>query len=158
MSTLVLPSPKQVRDLLAGLLGRDTEVAPGHPVSLNDPACLAVYVDEHLATTALWLVDVPLSAWCAGALALLPKGGLEDAVEEGVLSDVHVEVLHEVVNVAASLFNTPGATHSRLHRLHPAGESVPADLAALSASTNRLDLGVTVAGYGTGGLSVVLAG
>jgi hypothetical protein len=156
LAPAVLPAPKDVRDLLEGLLGKDVAVSPGEPVSLNDGAAMALYVDAQLAPTAVCLVDVPLAVWCAGALALLPRGGLEDAVDDGELSDMHLEVLHEVVNVAAALFNAAGVTHSKLHRLYAPGESVPADLACLAAAFNRLDLAVEVAGYGRGAMSIVL--
>ena len=126
-------------------------------MSLNDGAALAVYVDPQLSTNAICLLDVPLSAWCAGALALLPKGGLEDAIDEGELSTMHLEVVYEVVNVAAALFNGGGVTHSKLYKLYAPGEVVPADLAGLAAGFNRLDLKVDVAGYGPGALSIVLA-
>ncbi len=153
----ILPAPKDVRDLLEGLLGKDVAVAPGDPVSLNDGAALAVYVDPQLRTNAVCLMDVPLAAWCAGALALLPKGGLEDAIDEGELSDMHLEVVYEVVNVAAALFNGGGVTHSRLYKLYAPGEAVPGDLAGLAAGFNRIDLDVEVAGYGSGAMSIVLA-
>ena len=90
-------------------------------------------------------------------MAKKAPNGLEDAVEEGELSDMHLEVLHEVVNVAAALLNAGGVTHSKLDRLIAPGEALPADVAVLTGSTNRLDLAVTVAGYGPGALSVVLA-
>jgi hypothetical protein len=157
LAPALLPAPKDVRDLLEGLLGKDVTVAPGEPVSLNDGAALAVYVDPQLSTNAICLLDVPLSAWCAGALALLPKGGLEDAIDEGELSAMHLEVVYEVVNVAAALFNGGGVTHSRLYKLYAPGEVVPGDLAGLAAGFNRLDLKVDVAGYGRGALSIVLA-
>ncbi len=157
LAPAILPAPKDVRDLLEGLLGKDVTVGPGEPVSLNDGAALAVYVDPQLSTNAICLVDVPLAAWFAGALALLPKGGLEDAIEEGELSDRHLEVVYEVVNVAAALFNGGGVTHSKLYKLYAPGEAVPADLAALAAGFNRIDLEVDVDGYGTGSLSIVIA-
>ena len=157
LAPAILPAPKDVRDLLEGLLGKDVTVSPGDPVSLNDGAALAVYVDPQLSTNAVCLVDVPLAAWFAGALALLPKGGLEDAIEDGELSDMHLEVVYEVVNVAAAMFNGGGVTHSKLYKLYAPGESVPADLAALAAGFNRIDLEVDVAGYGTGALSIVIA-
>ena len=157
LAPALLPAPKDVRDMLEGLLGKDVTVAPGDPVSLNDGAALAVYVDPQLSTNAICLVDVPLAAWFAGALALLPKGGLEDAIEDGELSDMHLEVVYEVVNVAAAMFNGGGVTHSRLYKLYAPGEAVPGDLAGLAAGFNRIDLAVDVAGYGKGALSIVLA-
>ncbi|MCZ2823097.1 MULTISPECIES: hypothetical protein [unclassified Modestobacter] len=153
----LLPNPKAVRDLLEGLFGKDVTVAPGDPVSLNDKPAVAVYVDPTMATTALCLVDIRLAAWLAGALALLPKGGLEDAIDEGELSEMHLEVVYEVVNVAAALFNGGGVNHSKLHKVHAPGEPIPGDIAGLAAAFNRIDLKVDVAGYGSGNMSIVMA-
>jgi hypothetical protein len=153
----VLPAPKDVRDLLEGLLGKDVTVSPGEPVSLNDGAALAVYVDPQLSTTALCVLDIRLAGWLAGALALLPKGGLEDAIDEGELYPMHLEAVYEVVNIAASMFNGAGINHSKLYKLYAPGEAVPGDLAGLAAGFNRIDLDVEVAGYGSGALSIVLA-
>jgi hypothetical protein len=153
----LLPTPKDVRDLLESLFGKDITVAPGEPVSLNDKPAVAVYVDPMMATTALCLIDISLAAWLAGALALLPKGGLEDAIEEGELSQGHLEAVYEVVNIAASMFNGEGINHSKLYKLHAPGESIPGDIAGLAAAFNRIDLEVDVAGYGSGKLSIVMA-
>jgi hypothetical protein len=153
----LLPNPKDVRDLFESLFGKDVVVAPGEPVSLNDKVAVAVYVDPTMATTALCLVDIRLAAWLAGALALLPKGGLEDAIDEGELSQGHLEAVYEVVNIAASLFNGAGINHSKLYKLYAPGEALPGDIAGLAAAFNRIDLRVDVAGYGAGNLSIVLA-
>jgi hypothetical protein len=67
-----------------------------------------------------------------------------------------VEALHEVVNVLSALFNTPGAPHSKLHKLYAPGEEVAGDLAGMLAGFNRIDLVVDVQGYGKGSLSLVL--
>jgi hypothetical protein len=153
----VLPTAKDVRDLLESLFGKDITVAPGAPVSLNDKPAVAVYVDPTMATTALCVLDIRLAAWFAGALALLPKGGLEDAVEDGELSAMHLEAVYEVVNIAASMFNGEGVNHSKLYKLYAPGESLPSDIAGLAAAFNRIDLVVDVDGYGKGDLSIVLA-
>ena len=159
MSTVLLPAPKDVRDLLERLLGKPVAVAAGAPVTPAEgkPASTAVYVDPHLATNALCLMDLGLSAYTAGALALLPPGGVQDAVEEdGGLTSLLVEALHEVANVVSALFNTPGAPHSKLYKLYAPGDDLPHDLATLAAGFNRLDLAVDVPGYGKGGLSLVV--
>jgi hypothetical protein len=153
----VLPTAKDVRDLLESLFGKDITVAPGAPVSLNAKPAVAVYVDPTMATTALCVLDIRLAAWFAGALALLPKGGLEDAVEDGELSAMHLEAVYEVVNIAASMFNGEGVNHSKLYKLYAPGESLPSDIAGLAAAFNRIDLVVDVEGYGKGDLSIVMA-
>jgi hypothetical protein len=102
-------------------------------------------------------MDLGASAYTGAALALLPPGGAQDAVEEdGELSGMLVEALHEVVNVLSALFNTPGAPHSKLHKLYAPGDDLPGDIEGMLANFNRIDLAIEVPGYGKGGLSLVL--
>jgi len=157
--TVELPAAKDVRDMLAGLVGRNVTVSPGSPVTPapDRPVAVAVYVAPDMSVNALCLMDLGAAAYTGGALALLPPGGCQDAVEEdGELSGMQVEALHEVVNVLSALLNTPGAPHSKLHKLYAPGEEVAADLAGMLAGFNRIDLGVEVQGYGKGALSLVL--
>jgi hypothetical protein len=159
MSTVVLPAAKDVKDMLSGLVGKPVAVNPGPPVTPTEksPVSVAVYVDPGMAINALCVMDLPASAYTAGALALLPPGGCQDAVEEdGELSGLLAEALHEVVNVLSALFNIPGAPHSKLHKLYVPGEDLPGDVAGLLANYNRIDLALEVPGYGKGGLSLVL--
>ena len=159
MSTVVLPAAKDVKDMLSGLVGKAVAVNPGPPVTPTEksPVSVAVYVDPGMAINALCVMDLAASAYTAGALALLPPGGCQDAVEEdGELSGLLAEALHEVVNVLSALFNIPGAPHSKLHKLYVPGEDLPGDVAGLLANFNRIDLAIEVPGYGKGGLSLVL--
>jgi hypothetical protein len=157
--TVPLPAAKDVRDMLAGLVGKPVTVSPGAPVTPapDRPVSVAVYVDPNMAINALCLMDLGASAYTAGALALLPPGGCQDAVEEdGELSSMLVEALHEVVNVLSALFNTAGAPHSKLHKLYAAGQDIPGDIEGMLAAFNRVDLDVDVQGYGKGSISFVL--
>jgi hypothetical protein len=154
-----LPAAKEVRDILSGLVGKDVTVSPGAPVTPEPgkPVSVAVYVDPQMAVNALCVMDLAASAYTGGALALLPPGGCQDAVDEdGELSEMMVEALHEVVNVVSALFNVPGAPHSKLHKLYAPGEDLPGDIAGMLANFNRLDLAVDIPGYGKGALSLVL--
>ena len=159
MSTVLLPAAKDVRDMLAGLVGKPVAVSPGAPVTPTPdrPVAVAVYVDPQMAVNALCLMDLGAAAYTGGALALLPPGGCQDAVEEdGELSPLLVEALHEVVNVLSALFNTPGAPHSKLHKLYAPGDDLPGDVEGMLAGFNRIDLAVEVPTYGKGALSLVL--
>jgi hypothetical protein len=159
MTTVLLPGAKEVRDMLEGLVGRTVVVSPGAPVTPapDRPVSVAVYVGTDMAVNALCLMDLAASAYTAGGLALLPPGGCQDAVEEdGELTAMQLEALHEVVNVLAALLNTPGAPHSMLHRLYAPGEEVADDLAGMLAGFNRVDLVLDIQGYGRGSLSLVL--
>ncbi len=154
-----LPAAKDVRDMLTGLVGKPVSVNPGPPVTPtpDKPVSVAVYVDPHLAINALCVMDLAASAYTGAALALLPPGGAQDAVEEdGELTGLLVEALHEVVNVLSALFNVPGAPHSKLHKLYAPGEDLPGDIEGMLANFNRIDLAIEVPGYGKGALSLVL--
>jgi hypothetical protein len=77
-----------------------------------------------------------------------------------VLSEELAENFTEVVNVMASVFNEhPEAPHLKLYTVHAVGEKLPTDVAAsLGYVVRRLDLEVTVQGYGAGRLSSVSIG
>ena len=159
MSVTLLPAAKDVRDMLTGLVGKPVAVSPGGPVTPEPlrPVTVAIYTAPDMSVNALCVMDLGASAYTAGALALLPPGGCQDSVEEDKeLSPMQLEALHEVVNVLAALFNTPGAPHSRLDKLVPDGGDVPGDVAGMLAGFNRLDLRIEVPGYGTGALSLVV--
>jgi len=160
MTTVLLPAAKDVRDMLTGLVGKPVGVNPGPPVTPtpDKPVAVAVYVDPQMAINALCVMDLGASAYTGAALALLPPGGAQDAVEEdGELSGLLVEALHEVVNVLSALFNTPGAPHSKLHKLYAPGDELPGDIQGMLANFNRIDLAIEVPGYGKGALSLVLS-
>jgi hypothetical protein len=157
--TVELPAAKDVRDMLSALVGKDVVVSPGAPVTPapDRPIAVAVYVNPQMAINALCLMDLGAAAYTGGSLALLPPGGCQDAVEEdGELSGMLVEALHEVVNVLSALFNIPGAPHSKLHKLYAPGDDLPGDIAGMLAAFNRIDLVVDVQGYGKGSLSIVI--
>jgi hypothetical protein len=157
--TVPLPAAKDVRDMLTGLVGKPVTVTPGAPVTPapDRPVSVAVYVDPQMNVNALCLMDLGASAYTGGALALLPPGGCQDAVEEdGELTGMQAEALHEVVNVLSALFNTEGAPHSKLHKLYAPGEELPGDLAGMLAAFNRVDLAIEIPTYGKGALSLVL--
>ena len=159
MSTVLLPAAKDVRDMLSGLVGKEVSVSPGAPVTPepNRPVTVAIYTASDMSVNALCVMDLAASAYTAAALALLPAGGAQDAVEEDkALSPLLLEALHEVVNVLSAMFNIPGAPHSKLNKLVADSEEVPGDIAGMLAGFNRLDLAVEVPGYGKGGLSLVL--
>jgi hypothetical protein len=159
MTTVLLPAAKDVKDMISGLVGKDVSVSPGAPVTPepNRPVTIAVFTAPDYSVNALCVMDLGASAYTAAALALLPPGGAQDAVEEDKeLSPMLLEALHEVVNVLSALFNTPGAPHSKLNKLVPDGEEPPADIAGMLAGFNRIDLAIEVPGYGKGAMSFVL--
>ena len=156
-----VPHPKQIRDLFLGITGKDIEVGPVNPVVPGrDPALVAVYVTDKLATGAAVACDLPLAAYAGAALGLVPLPRCEEAIASGLLPDDLAENFHEVVNIMSSVFNeNTQAPHLKLHKVHAVGEKLPTDVASsLGYVVRRLDLKVDVAGYGAGRLSSVSIG
>jgi hypothetical protein len=158
--TTPLPHPKEVRDLLGDMLGRDVTVAPCDPFTPNvgDNHATAVYVDDQGRVAVLTTLDLPLSVWVGASIGLVPAGGAADQVEDGELTQAVKDNLFEVLNIFSALFNKPNAPHLKIQSLYPPGEVPPLDLGVMLKSLGmRLDLEVTVAGYGSGKIAAVLA-
>lgn len=155
-----LPAALEVRELLEGLLGRDVEAQVGAaPVDTRAPggATVAAYVDDQLGLRAIVLMDLALSAHSGAAIALVPRTAADDAVANGSLTPALYDNAAEILNIMASLFNKDDAPHVRLYEAYAPREAVPSDIQTwLLAYVPRLDMEVTVAGYGTGHLSVLV--
>jgi CheY-like chemotaxis protein len=152
-----LPSSLAVRELLERLLSRDVD-AVVCPPPVAATAVLGLYVCDRDRMTTVVTLDLPLAAYLGCALALLPPGTAESAIADGELPPDLAENVAEVLNVFAVMLNQSSDTHQRLYASY-LGATAPADAAAHSkALGNRLDLAISVQGYGSGTLSCVLAG
>lgn len=155
-----LPAALEVRELLEGLLGRevDAQVGTGAIDPRQHPgAMVGAYVDDMLKLRALIVADVALCAYVGAAIALVPPKAAAQAVEDEMLTPNLYDNTSEVLNVAASLFNVDGAPHVRLYEAYAPREALPADIAKwVLAFVARLDMEVSVAGYGEGRLSVLV--
>lgn len=163
MSTTVetpLPSAKDVRELLEGLLGREVQVRTGG--AMVDPtteggALVGLYVDRLLGLRAICLLDVPLAAYVGAAIGLVPARTAQECAAAEVLEGPLEENAGEVLNVVASLMNAEGAPHVRLDTLHAPREPLPHDAAPwVKAFVRRTDLDVEVVGYGSGRFSLLV--
>jgi len=155
-----LPTRKEIRDLLVDLLGREVTLNQSAPFAPgpSEPATLAVYVDDHLQTSAVVVCDLAFSALVGAAIGLVPLAGAEAAIEAQELPQTISENLAEVLNIASSLFNAPEHEHMKLHEVRPAakgGMAINDRFLALTLG-RREDLSIDIAGYGHGLLSIVL--
>ena len=152
------PAPMAVRDLLEELLGRTVDVAPGSPwAPVGDVlGTFALYVDDSLVVRSVAVCDLGFSAYAGAAIRLLPAQTAVEPVAGDELPTSVAENLYEVLNVCAALQNVDGAPHMKLHTVHHIGTPVPPEVAALAGVLGqRLDLTVSIAGYGEGRLSFV---
>ncbi|MDQ2756775.1 MAG: hypothetical protein M3Y71_09460 [Actinomycetota bacterium] len=154
-----LPEPKEVRDLLIGLLDRpiDLTIADRLALQPGERATYAVYVDDRLGIRAVAVADLPFSGYAGGALGLLPPGGVQDNVHESELTTSLEENFYEVLNISAALMNSEHSPHVKLHAVYTTSEVAPPHVVAMSHMMGRrLDLALTIGGYGRGRFSVVV--
>ena|SRR5256885_11301099 len=160
MTTIALPASLSVRNLLEDLLGRDVTVNPAEPPVSKDlgRTVVAVYTDNSTKLAAVLGLELPLAAYAGAALGLMPAGGAQDCVEDGVLSPTLAENVTELCNILTTLLNQQGGPHVKLYKVYMPPEQLPNDAQAhLLALGNRIDLSVDVARYGKGRLSLALA-
>src|SRR3954471_7559284 len=152
-----LPARAAVRSLVEDLIGRPVELSDAGPVPNKPSNVVAVYVTDQLAMTAVAVVDLAGAARLGGALAMLPRGGVDDAVDEGELSAMLQDNCYEVLNVLSAVFNVAGAPHVRLYEMYGPNASLPSDVAQLANLVgSRLDVRLSIMGYGDAHVSVVV--
>ena len=155
-----LPGALDVREVLEELFGRDVDVTTGGAMvnpAADDGAMVGIYVDNALRLRAIMLFDLPLAARAGAAIALVPPGGADFAIEEGALTQALFDNAAEILNITASMFNTEGAPHVKLDRCYAPGDLLPADVAQwVLAYVRRIDLTVDIKGYGPGRLSALV--
>lgn len=152
-----VPSRHAVRSLIEDLVGRTVDITDGVGVPALPTNVIAVYVDDRTAMSAVVVCDLQCAAFLGGALGLLPKGGVEDAIDEKDLYPLLRDNCYEVLNVLASVFNVQGAPHVRLYEMYGPNDDVPRDVSGLAyAVGGRLDVVLNISGYGDGRLSVVV--
>ena len=155
-----LPDRKQIKDLFQGLLGRDVTVGDAAPVPLDSRPrpTTAVYVDDKNRLSSVVVMDFPLTARAGAALALLPRGGAEDAIDEKDLPPSLLENAAELLNVMAAPIGEASGVHQRLYQTFGPADLPPSDVLARSAQLGaREDVALDIHGYGSGTLSVVSA-
>ncbi|QBX55983.1 hypothetical protein EXE58_11265 [Nocardioides seonyuensis] len=156
-----LPTNKQVKDLFDGLLGRPCTISDAadqlSPDASPAPA-YAVYVTDDGRVSSVVMMEFALAAYTGAALALIPPGGAEAAVEDKVLPASLMENTAEVLNVLASPLGDARGRHQRLESTYGPHDDVPAGVKANAATLGlRADMVIEVGGYGSGRLAVVAA-
>lgn len=153
-----VPTAFEIRDLFEGMLGREvTWDGDAARVDVLDGAAVATFVDDQGRLAALALADVPLIALAGSAIGLLPLAAAQKAIAEDLVTPVQFENMGEILNVMASVLNKHDTPHLRLRETYSPRETLPADVASLAlVQGGRIDGALTIQGYGTGRISMVV--
>jgi hypothetical protein len=152
-----IPIQEAVRDFFTDLLGRGVAAAKRSPLTYEDPLIVGRYLDDDGETAALLVADLEFAAYSGAALAMIPKVVAAEAIKAVELGDTLFDNFREVVNVFSSLLNAPTTPHLVLKALdrHPEGTEDLLEL--MDAPRRRRDFDVTIEGYGSGVLAVLVA-
>ena len=151
-----LPNSQFVTNFLSTALFRDVAVTEGvaTPVSARSPCAGALYKSLGGRTTLI-VADVALAAAAGAALAGFPPSRAEQCARMGFLDESLQEVVREVMNVCARLFDTPGAAQVLIQEVHFAPPGLPPPLhTAIALSKEKKYFTVAVSGYTKGRLAL----
>jgi hypothetical protein len=157
-ATLELSLPVAL-SMFTDLLGRKVTGSDCDARSLDpaDATVRGVFMADGEVPGALYLVDLELAAAMAAALVMMPAGLVKESVSEKTHIAGLAENSFEVLNVASRLVNRAGGVHYKLREQILPGASLPEDVAPmLEAPSQRIDLDLTVEGYGSGRLVILI--
>ena len=156
---LTIPTTQGASTLLAGLIGRATP-AKKIKVEWAREKCWLSFSEFRHPTgelAALFVADLPFCSWSGAALALLPAGLAQDAIKSGKLEAALQDNFAEVANVLTATFREFGERVVLGTIQYGNAKMLAAEVQPLVAAPRRLDLEVTVTGYGTGRCGLLLA-
>jgi hypothetical protein len=155
--TIHFLSTESVGELFSGIIGRRVTAAKAPPMNLKAKAARAygVYRDRDKSITCLCILDLPLSVYAAGAMFNFPGCTINDSIRAGTIDESLLDTVLEILNICAQLFNDYG--HQVFQKLYTSSESLPQDAAVvLNAPAGRFDLTVSIPGYGSGLMAVLI--
>ncbi len=157
MSDHVLPTPEEVANTFTHLLGKKVAAKKIPSIDHKSPMAVGVYVTDGGVLRALAVADVAAAGSMGAALVMLPKGVVEDAIDEKKMGENLLENYREVVNIGASLFNRSGGPRMILKDAIQSPPDLPEEIQILMTSAkSRLDLEINVEGYRTGKMTFFL--
>ncbi len=158
-----LPDQHAIRRLLSELTGRTLAVAPSGPSApplspTTRPCVAAVYARDDGQVAAVMLADLSFAANVGASLTMIPPATADNAVRRGALEEMLRDNFSEIANVAASLFNRPGAPHVKLCSvLVLPVQPLTAEAKALAQKpSRRIDLDVDVPQYDSGRVALLV--
>lgn len=152
MEPVPLPIPEDVRDLLADLTGRATAVDSDRTLDVKTLPVVARYEGDGGVLLAVSAWAPALAAAAGGALAMVPRGQVEEAASTGELNELLMECFHEVANIASRWLHTSTTPHLKLVAVRVGWE---ADEVELVDSGRARCFTATIDGYGGGKLGCV---
>ena len=157
MAEIHVPDQLEMGQQLSQLVGRTARVKKAEGRNKFDTSChVAYYVTREDELAGLCVVDLPLSGYLGGALAMFPDTIVQERIDEGALDEDLLDAYYEVANIMAALLCSDGTPHVRLIGIDEAGKDFEADvLGTIAKPCRRLDVELDVEDYGKGRMTLL---
>lgn len=160
-SEIPIPIQEAVRDLLRDLIGTGVAVDKTDPLIFDDEentmGVIAEYIDDNDVLTALCLADHNFVCYSGAALSMVPAAAANESIRRKELPDNLLDNYSEVVNIMSRLLNSSTSPHLRLGKVHVVPGVIPESVQEVMKSPSlRRDYAVTMTGYGSGNISMLL--
>lgn len=129
-------------------------VAPKFEPTPAKPAAVAIYATNADSVSGLLVCAIPVAAYAAAALSLLPKSAAEECARKNELNDQLLENFHELANIGSSLFAEQLGIRIHLSHVVAKVTSAPDKLFPITAPTKRWDFNLDIPNYGSGLVSI----
>jgi hypothetical protein len=146
---------EDVRSLLAALLGRQvTAIAQRRATRFNSttPGTVATFVDADGQVIGACYCDIGLANRISAALCLNPAQAANGNTQKGIIDEMAMETLYEIMNIGSGLFT--GAADGRrvsVADLHKVPGDAPDELKRFfRQAEHRFEFAVEIKGYGGG--------
>lgn len=147
-----------VNSVFGGLFSRGVAAKslPKPQVTEGTTWAVALYVDPQGKPAALTLFDFTLACYAGAALSIVPVSTANECIQARQMEELLQDNLSEVLNIGSAVFNTPEGRHVRLKAMvlvdDPAhAAALPDEFKAILATPGeRLDVNLTINGYGSG--------
>ncbi len=147
MTAHLMPRAEDVKNTFVTLFGDGVEVADHDGEA--DSTHLAVFIDDDDAPVTAIAVDLPFTAYLGAALTMIPKGGADDAIAEGEVSEMMVANVQEIMNICSRWFMDNSTPHLRLDSVYPV-KTVPESAMDLYDGGDQVSFTVHIPEYGAG--------
>ena len=157
MAEIHVPETLEMGLQVGALVGRTVRVRESEGRNKFDRSChVAYYVTREDELAGFCVVDLPLSGYLGGALAMIPTSTVQEEIDSGALGEDLLDAYYEVANIMAALLCADEAPHVRMIGIDEAGKDFEAKvLATIKEPHVRMDIQLEVEDYGSGTMTLL---
>jgi len=148
-----MPKESEVLATLSMLFGEGFEIGEA-PEPDADGSYAGIFVNPDGEAVAACIADRGGAAYMSAALSMVPPHAAKQAAETGIMSEMMVGNLYEVMNILTRMVMSDDTPHLKLTEVVEATGND--SIAGLAESATRVDFSVSIPKYGDGVMSFLV--